>query len=98
MSTVDKLAEAIRRIDGNHDMGAGALAEALTAEGWVQISDVAPSIERRALESAQRFAHQQRLAGMEAWDNSDSELGLRSAQEAGAVAGWIQRYIVKEYK
>jgi len=28
--TVDELAQEIRRVDGNHDLGAGALAEALT--------------------------------------------------------------------
>ena len=29
---VDELAQEIRRVDGNHDLGAGALAEALQAE------------------------------------------------------------------
>jgi len=30
---VDKLAEVIRRADGNHDMGAGALADAIADSG-----------------------------------------------------------------
>lgn len=31
---IDRLAGDIRRIDGNHSMGAAALAEALVAAGW----------------------------------------------------------------
>jgi len=35
MATVaDKLAADIREVDGNHNMGAGALAESLIARGW----------------------------------------------------------------
>lgn len=33
---VDHLAEDIRKADGNHDLGAAALAEALIAKGWTQ--------------------------------------------------------------
>jgi len=35
MTNIDKLAEAIRRIDGDHTMGAGSLAEKLVEEGWI---------------------------------------------------------------
>jgi hypothetical protein len=34
MMLVDELAQEIRRVDGNHDLGAGALAEALMP--WIQ--------------------------------------------------------------
>lgn len=40
--TADDLAEDIRRIDGNHDMGAGKLAEALFAAGWRHIATRSP--------------------------------------------------------
>ena len=33
----DNLAQDIRTVDGNHDLGAGALAEKLFALGWVRI-------------------------------------------------------------
>jgi hypothetical protein len=33
---IETLAAAIREIDGAHDMGAGALAEALVDRGWKQ--------------------------------------------------------------
>lgn len=34
LSTVDRLAQVIRDVDGNHDMGAGALAEQIIASDW----------------------------------------------------------------
>ena len=34
MSEVDKLAQDIRQVDGNHSLGAGALAEKLIERGW----------------------------------------------------------------
>ena len=33
-TTADRLAADIREIDGNHSLGAGALAEALIGKGW----------------------------------------------------------------
>jgi hypothetical protein len=45
------LANDIRRIDGNHDMGAGALAEALTQAGWSRAARAEPGRERAALDS-----------------------------------------------
>jgi len=36
MSTIDDLAADIREVDGEHKLGAGELAEALAAKGWVK--------------------------------------------------------------
>lgn len=65
--TVDALAQEIRRVDGNHSLGAGALAEALMpfitgalspgstgeAEGWVLV----PKEPTRAMLNAMAFYH-----------------------------------------
>lgn len=34
MSNVDGLAQLIRQVDGDHNMGAGALAEAIVESHW----------------------------------------------------------------
>jgi hypothetical protein len=36
-SAIDALAADIRKIDGNHDLGAGALAERLVELGWRKV-------------------------------------------------------------
>jgi hypothetical protein len=60
------LAADIRAVDGNHDLGAGALAAALTARGWTRASvpteSGAPDPLRRTWQegwdAAMRFASQ----------------------------------------
>jgi hypothetical protein len=42
------LANDIRAVDGNHDLGAGALAEALTARGWTRAA-ASPDVVLRLL-------------------------------------------------
>ena len=44
-SDVDALANLIRTIDGNHDLGAGALAERILASDW--LADLLAERERR---------------------------------------------------
>ena len=39
-TNIDLLAADIRAIDGNHDKGAGAIAEALIARGWVMFDSL----------------------------------------------------------
>lgn len=36
---IDQLSEDIREADGDHDLGAGAIAEKLVEKGWVKIPD-----------------------------------------------------------
>jgi len=47
MNHIDYLAQEIRRVDGNHDLGAGALAEAL----WPYISDLISDAARIGFEA-----------------------------------------------
>ena len=43
------LANDIRRVDGNHDLGAGALAEALIERGWTKAAPPPAEAVRAAL-------------------------------------------------
>lgn len=50
---VDRLAQIIRIADGNHDMGAGALAEAIADSGFlydIRADERAKRLDRAALE------------------------------------------------
>ncbi len=40
MSTIDDLAADIRAVDGDNDLGSGALAEALAELGWTKVAPV----------------------------------------------------------
>lgn len=45
MNIIDALAQDIRTIDGNHDTGAGELAEKLVEQGWVKLTDKYEDVE-----------------------------------------------------
>lgn len=53
MSDVDAVAQIIRRVDGDHTMGAGALAEAILPEVTKLIADrIADRLDEQAREAA----------------------------------------------
>lgn len=39
-TVINSLAADIREVDGDHTLGAGALAEALVAKGWIQTEHI----------------------------------------------------------
>lgn len=45
MSTLDYLANLIRRVDGKHDMGAGELAEAILADPRLAVVEIPEPME-----------------------------------------------------
>jgi len=75
--TVDGLAQEIRRVDGNHDMGAGRLAEALmpyleralSAQGMGQHPDDV-AVDRFAAEMKAKLAAA-RVKGRCGWDDNE---------------------------
>lgn len=46
---IDHIAATIRRVDGDHRMGAGALAEAIVADGLGKLEETAALKERVAI-------------------------------------------------
>ena len=86
---VDELAQEIRRVDGNHDLGAGRLAEALmsflrkhiaTPEHDAKVRDaVNEAFEQAALIADQWASPEQRLYG-----NGGPAAAIRSLKSTGA--------------
>lgn len=56
MMNVDELAQDIRRVDGNHDLGAGRLAEKLAEKGWVKIPGLRVIEDLAELEALPEFS------------------------------------------
>lgn len=56
MHEIDRMAEAIRRVDGNHDLGAGALAEKLHARGFGYVKPLNDIMEMAVRWSANYYA------------------------------------------
>lgn len=44
LEAIESLAADIRELDGSHELGAGALAEALVAKGWTKLALAAPTV------------------------------------------------------
>lgn len=66
------LAADIRSVDGNHDLGAGALAAALTARGWTRLAapPVQPDLSGLDALSRLRLTGEQ-LNDIDPWDEYD---------------------------
>ena len=57
-ATVDELAQIIRRVDGNHSLGAGELAEAILANlPQRAVSDELADLEAKARAATKDWAH-----------------------------------------